>query len=134
MPTHEFLFTFAKCSRYLTLSTLISTYALQISKEPCFSLAVIPGYMPRYGQNVNVHFEKIANVNDAVPLTASTTSVTRFGGILQHWKNSLNSLAIFESFWAKMLSYFGKTSIGQIFIIANGQTLKNNLAIWSHWT
>ena len=99
MPTHEFLFTFAKCSRYLTLSNFISTYALQISKEPCFSLAVIPGYMPRYGQNVNVHFEKIANVNDTV-------------------------------LWAKMLSYFGKTSIGQIFIIVNGQTLKNNLATW----
>ena len=48
------------------------------------------------------------------------------------------SLAIcwqFISYVAKCWAYFGKFVIffGLIFIVANGQILKNNLTIWSNW-
>ena len=65
-------------------------------------------------------------------------SVTRFGEILPLWK-------IFKSLWeifGMVYFEFGKQlyllcvtfyATKQIFIVVNGQRLKNNLAIWSHW-
>ena len=38
----------------------------------------------------------------------------------------------FISYLAKCSAYFGNFDLN--FIIANGQILKNNLTIWSHWT
>ena len=47
------------------------------------------------------------------------------------------SLAIFDSFFlfGKMLTLLWQIwyIIGLIFIVANGQILKNNLTVWSHW-
>ena len=68
----------------------------------------------------------------------ATYSVTRFGEIssLCH-----NFTSLWANFWqfisylAKMLSLLWQIRyiIGLIFIVANGQILKNNLTIWSHW-
>ena len=65
------------------------------------------------------------------------SSVTRFD------KNSPlgKSLEVFGKFltvyflFGKMLSLLWQTCdiIGQIFVVANSQMLKNNLIIWSHW-
>ena len=65
------------------------------------------------------------------------TSVTRFGEISPLWKQFTSRLGIFWrfiSYLAKIRAYFGNflTLLGLIFIIANGQILKNNLTIWSH--
>ena len=44
---------------------------------------------------------------------------------------SVHSLYYFVKIFVS--TYFGKHVIGPIFIGANGQKLKNNLAIWAHW-
>ena len=61
------------------------------------------------------------------------------------WRNS-TTLAkfkiVFGNFSGLIYLVFGKvcntvmakTAIGQFFIVLNGQILKNNIAIWSHWT
>ena len=53
-----------------------------------------------------------------------TNSVTRFGKIATHWLYFEGSFSI----WLK----FEPTLHGANFIFANGQILKNNLAIWTH--
>ena len=44
-----------------------------------------------------------------------------FEGLFTIWENPAPTLAILYA-------------IGQVFIDVNGQMLKNNLAIWSHWS
>ena len=62
--------------------------------------------------------------------------VTRFGEILPLWQKFTSLRQIFDSFFCgKMLSLLGQICdiIGLILIDTNGQILKNNLTIWSHW-
>ena len=60
----------------------------------------------------------------------STNSVTRFGKISPIWQFFTVHFLI-----GKMLSLLWQICdiIGLVFIVANGQILKNNLAIGSHW-
>ena len=65
-------------------------------------------------------------------------SVTRFGEISPLWQKFRcfgKSLTVYFLF-GKMLSQLWQTCyiIFQIFTVANGQVLKNNLTIWSHWS
>ena len=59
-------------------------------------------------------------------------SVTRFGERLQ----VLGKFLMVYLLFGKMLSLLLQICdiIGLIFSVANGQILKNNLTIWSHWT
>ena len=64
--------------------------------------------------------------------------MTRFGDISQFWPN-LKSLGQFLRVYlllGKNLDQLWQIlyAIGQVFIDVNGQILKNNLAIWSHWS
>ena len=66
-----------------------------------------------------------------------THSVARFGEILPLWQNfkSLWAIFVMVSIWQTFVPALGNIyATGQIFIVVNGQRLKNNLAIWSHWT
>ena len=64
-------------------------------------------------------------------------SVTRFDEISTLWQKKVFG----EFFWIAYL-VFGKLlyqlwnfyATGQIFIVVNGQILKKNMAIWSHWS
>ena len=60
----------------------------------------------------------------------------------QIWRNFATWANVYEQvfgslylIWAKCWAYVGKRFdiIGLIFINANGQILKNNLTVWSHW-
>ena len=63
--------------------------------------------------------------------------VTRFGEISPFGQNLQSLGKLFEVFFAiwEILDQCGKILyvIGQVLIDANGQMLKNNIAIWSHW-
>ena len=64
-------------------------------------------------------------------------SLTRYNQCDQIWRN-FASLANFLTVYfllGTMLSLLWRIShiIGLIFTVANGQILKNNLTIWSHW-
>ena len=63
--------------------------------------------------------------------------MTRFGEILSLWQKFANICQIFDSLrliWQMMSILLHICDIiGLIFIAANGQILKNNLTIWSHW-
>ena len=66
------------------------------------------------------------------------SSVTKFGKILILAQNRKKCSAIFWEFilfLAYFKTYFDKImyAIGHIFVDVNGQKLKNNLVIWSHW-
>ena len=71
-------------------------------------------------------------------------SVTRFGKISPFWQNPqslgqfLRVFLLFGKFWTDFGKKFYAIEqiwyiIGPIFIVTNGQMLKNNLAVWSHW-
>ena len=64
------------------------------------------------------------------------SSVTRFGETLHPLQNSISLWAIFSSIhklFGKLLCLLGNFyATGEIFIVVNGQRLKNNLVIWSH--
>ena len=64
--------------------------------------------------------------------------MTRFGEISQLWPKVNNLRQIFEGlcgFWQNVELTLVKFNVQeQSFIVTNGQILKNNLAIWSHWT
>ena len=59
----------------------------------------------------------------------------------QIWRNFAKKIkqtfSMFQEFYlvfGSILNLFGlKIAIGQSFIILNGQILKNDLPIWSHW-
>ena len=66
--------------------------------------------------------------------------MTIFGEILPLWQQHCKSIwpcfvmvliSIWQTFVPTSAIYY---ATGQIFIVVNGQRLKNNLAIWSHWT
>ena len=65
------------------------------------------------------------------------SSVTRFGEISPLWQTFTSIWQNFDSFfliWQNAESTLAICDIfGLIFIVANGQILKNKLAIWSHW-
>ena len=64
-------------------------------------------------------------------------SVTRLGKISPHWQKFTSFGRIFDGLfliWQNAEATLAKKfTIGVIFIVANGQKLKNNLTIWSHW-
>ena len=85
-------------------------------------------------QTENVNNTNLSIIAESVVLI----SVTRFGDISPFWQK-------FTSLWQILMVYFlfGKMLnllwqicdiIGLIFIVAHGQILKNNIAIWSHWS
>ena len=68
--------------------------------------------------------------------------MTIFGEIPPLWQNlqSYGQISrdylVFNQNMAKYSTFFWQIlyTFGQIFIDVNGQMLKNNLAIWSHWS
>ena len=65
------------------------------------------------------------------------SSVTRFGEISPLWQTFTSIWQNFDSFfliWQNAEPTLAICDIfGLIFIVANGQVLKKNLTIWSHW-
>ena len=60
--------------------------------------------------------------------------MTRFGKIWPIWQKFkvFGNFLTFYFLFDKIMSIPWKI-VGLIFIIANGQILKNNVTIWSHW-
>ena len=75
--------------------------------------------------------------NDVPKHKVYTISVTRIGEISPLWQiiyvfgNFLRVYLLFGIHFNPLWHFLN--AIGQIFIDVNGQKLKNNLAIWSHW-
>ena len=72
-------------------------------------------------------------IRPELPSSVFASSVTRFGEISPLWQKVYKSLAIFWQF-ISYLSILRQVYdiIGLIFLVANGQLLRNNLTIWSH--
>ena len=65
-----------------------------------------------------------------------TDSATRFGEILPLWEKNKSPWQLLDGLFCPLQNFKATLAnfcdLGQIFIVVKGQTLKNNLAIWSH--
>ena len=85
----------------------------------------------RIPSSLSLSFSISVSIFHFITCSFILSSVTRFGKILK----------VFGQFWYGLFCIWQAIihtatifyATGQIFIVINGQRLKNNLAIWSHW-
>ena len=85
----------------------------------------------RIHSSLSLSFSISVSIFHFITCSFILSSVTRFGKILKFFGQFWYGLFCIWQAIIHTATIFYAT--GQIFIVINGQRLKNNLAIWSHW-
>ena len=103
-----------------------------------FKVHELYSLLKRLTRFLRISFNCISSWFPIIRRKCIEASVTRFGEISplwQHLKVFGQFLAWYILYYANFCIYFGNFyTTRQLLIAVNGQRLKNNLAIWSHWT